>query len=170
MAAGLAGQSVTLCYGEFHAHLLSELWSRHLSAFGPNQIRHIYNQADVRKFQEEPLDVRLVLIHNPRLHVAVGWILQLLENMGGTAPAAFSRSVPADIEGDPGATLVVRCTDDLVDDVVRWHRRREDRAAEFGVRCDNTEGLLDESDQLLGRACDVDSARCQEAGMSRSHK
>ena len=164
LAAGLTGQSITLCCDEFPAHMISELWAHHLLGLAPRQAVHVRTLADVRRFEKEPWSVRLVLVHNPRLHVTTGWTIRMLGAAPGTpVPAVFCRAVPGDVEDDPGATLVVRCRPALVEDAVRWLQQRDRQTPEIGARIDDQDGVLDDVDQLLDRVCGVGSARSQKS-------
>jgi hypothetical protein len=164
LAAGLMGQGITLCYSEFPACALAELWMMHRLGLAPRQTVHVHTQADVRRYEKEPWGVRLLLVHNPRFHVITNWVVRLMEATEGVGkPAVLSRAVPADVEDDPGATLVVRASPTLTEDAVQWLQERDQQAPEVGVRVDDQDDVLDQVDQLLDRICGVEPARRQKS-------
>ena len=121
MAAGLAGDSVTLCYQDFPAPVLSGIWQHHVRAVGPDAVHHIHTQKDLNKLPSRMAEVRVVIVHTPRLHIPTAWSIQMADLMDGISrPAMFSRLVPSDLAEDPGATLVVRATLQENDDLARW--------------------------------------------------
>lgn len=68
-------------------------------------------------------DVRLVMVHTPRLHIPTAWAIQLAEPMddtNGPLPAMLSRFASSDLDEDPGATLVVRATERQTARVSQW--------------------------------------------------
>ena len=164
LAAGLTGQSITLCCDGFPAHVLAELWLRHRLGLAPRQALHVRTQADVRRFEKEPCGARLLLVHTPRFHVTIAWVVRLLGATEGVGmPAVFSRAVPGDVDDDPGATVVVRSSPALVEDAVRWLQQRDRQAPEVGARVDDQDDVLDPTDQLLDRVCDVGPARSRKS-------
>ena len=123
MAAGMAGLPVTLCYQEFPAPVLSEVWRYHIRTAGPDAIHHVRTQSDLNKLPEQLADARLVLVHTPRLHIPTAWSIQLAKPVNGegcSLPAMLSRFVPDNLDEDPGATLVVRATAQENDTISHW--------------------------------------------------
>ncbi|MCY2994715.1 MAG: hypothetical protein NTY19_43670 [Planctomycetota bacterium] len=121
MAAGLAGDSVTLCYYDFPAPVLSGIWQHHARAVGPDAVHHIHTQKDLNKLPSRMAQVRVVIVHTPRLHIPAAWSIQMAAPADGISrPAMFSRLVPSDLAEDPGATLVVRATPQENEDLAHW--------------------------------------------------
>lgn len=111
IAAGMVGHSATLSFQSFPAPVLCQLWKYCIRYAGPETVRHIYTQADVRKLAKEIDQVRLVLVYTDRLCNLVSWTIQtsaLLLDDGTAKPALFHCGGPHDAEDDPGPTLVLR--------------------------------------------------------------
>ncbi len=129
MAAGMAGMPVALCYQEFPAPILSEVWRHYIRTAGPDSIHHVRTQGDLNRLPERLGDLRLVLVHTPRLHVPTAWSIRLAEPVDGedsSRPAMLSRFVPDDLDEDPGATLVVRATARENAAIAHWLAARHD--------------------------------------------
>jgi hypothetical protein len=110
IAAGLAGRSLTLSFQSFPALVLCQLWKYSIRYAGPNTVRNVYTQADVRKLAKEIDQVRLVLVHTAGLCNLVSWTIQtsaLVLEAGAEKPALFHCVGPRNAEDDPGATLVL---------------------------------------------------------------
>lgn len=121
MAAGLAGDSVTLCYHDFPAPVLSGIWQHHTRAVGPDAVHHIHTQKDLNKLPSRMAVVRVVIVHTPRLHIPTSWSIQMADLADVIArPAIFSRLDPSDVAEDPGATLIVRATPQENEDLAHW--------------------------------------------------
>ena len=71
IAAGMAGRPVTLCYQEFPAPLLSEVWRHHIGTAGPEAVYHVRTQSDLNKLPERLPITRLVLVHGPGVPAGV---------------------------------------------------------------------------------------------------
>lgn len=110
MAAGLAGRGLVLCWQDFPAPILCELWRHFAACAGPGRVLEVSSQADVRKVSERATELRLILVHSPRFHNPTAWAVQIGDPTAERAsrPAIFSRFAPADPEEDPGNTLVLR--------------------------------------------------------------
>lgn len=110
IAAGLTGHNVTLSFKGFPAPTLCQLCKYCMRYAGPNAVRNIYTQADVRKLAKESPAVRLVLVHAVRLCNLVSWTIQTSSVLGDGAaqPALFHCVDSDDAENDPGATLVIQ--------------------------------------------------------------
>jgi len=111
IAAGMAGFPVTLCYQDFPAPELSQVWKHYIRSVGPNEVHHIHTQRNLDKLPDRLAEVRIVLVHAPRLHIPTAWSIQLMEPTGvegGPCPALLSRFVPDDLDEEPGATIVLR--------------------------------------------------------------
>ena len=123
MAAGIAGFPVTLCYQDFPAPVLSQIWRYYIRVVGSETVHHVRTQSDLNKLSERISEVRLVLVHTPRLHIPTAWSIQLAESAdaeGGPLPTMLSRFMPSDLDQDPGATLVVRATKQQATAVAQW--------------------------------------------------
>ena len=111
IAAGVAGQSVTLSFQDFPAPVLCQLWRYCTRYAGSVAIRHIHSQTDVRKLAGEISDVRLALVYTPRLRGMTAWIIQMTgaeEEERYSQPALFCCGGSACAEDNPGATLILR--------------------------------------------------------------
>ena len=66
----------------------------------------------------------LLLLRTPRLHNAVAWSIHMASlGAGGareTRPAVLARSVPSDVDQDPGATLVLRGNPGEYQEIAQW--------------------------------------------------
>ena len=123
IAAGMAGFPVTVCYQEFPAPELSQVWKYYIRSVRASEVHHIHTQRDLNKLPERLAEVRIVLIHVPRLHIPTAWSIQLMEPTdaeGGPCPAMLSRFVPDDLDEEPGATLVLRGTAQETATIGRW--------------------------------------------------
>lgn len=105
VAAGVAGHSITLCFQDYPAPILSEVWKIIVNQLGAERVFQVTSQADIRKLAEAVAYHRLVLVHNPRLVTATGWAIQMAN--ATSCPAVFCRSAPSDLDNAPGATLSV---------------------------------------------------------------
>ena len=76
IAAGLAGRNVTLSFDGFPAPTLCQLWKYCIRYAPAETVRNIYTQADVHKLAKGIDQVRLVLLHTPRLCSQVSWTIQ----------------------------------------------------------------------------------------------
>jgi hypothetical protein len=123
IAAGMIGHSVTLCFQGFPAPTLCQLWKYCIRYAGPETVRHIHVQADVRKLAEEIDQVRLVLFYTARLCNLVSWTIQtsgLVVGDRAGRPVLFHCVGPGDADDDPGATLVLRGDGPEQAAVARW--------------------------------------------------
>lgn len=129
IAAGMAGFPVTLCYRDFPAPVLAKVWTRHLRSVGSDAVHHIRTQRDLNRLPGRMVETRVVFVHTPRLHVPAAWSIQLADSEGvqrSPRPAMFSRFLPADVDEDPGATLVIRGTVPENNGLFRWLVSRRD--------------------------------------------
>ncbi len=134
LAAGMAGQSVTLCFHDFPAPLLCEFWKYYARSLGANEVYHIRSQADIKKLSDRVGELRLVLVHAPRLHNPAAWAVQMAMSAGaaGTSrPAMFSRFLPDDLDEDPGATLVLRPNPQEHAAIMQWLMAEEHAAPDL---------------------------------------
>ncbi len=107
IAAGMAGSSVSLCFRDYPASFVCELWRRQCLSLSGNQVYHVRTAADVRKLNPHMGVARVVLVHHPRLHSAVGWELQFHSSNDGPKPAVFTASASSDLHENPHAMLVL---------------------------------------------------------------
>lgn len=122
-AAGVAGQSVGLVYQDFPGPALGEMWKHFAHGLESGEVVHVRTQADVRRLNGRVAEVRLVLVHNPRLHDAVTWCIQMAQPVPGeieARPTVFTRGVPDGLDADPGVTLVLRCDSDESAAITQW--------------------------------------------------
>ena len=123
IVAGMAGRNVTLSFDGFPAPTLCQLWKYCIRYAPPETVRNIYTQADVRKLAKGIDQVRLVLLHTPRLCSQVSWTIQMsISAVEGGAPqsALFYDGGSRDAEDDPGATLVLRSDEREQAAVAQW--------------------------------------------------
>ena len=123
IAAGRVGHSVTLSFQSFTAPVLCQLWRYCIRYAGPETVRNVYTQADVRNLTKAIDEVRLVLVHTARLCNLVSWTIQtsaLVVGDGAAKPALFHCVGPHDAEDDPGATLVLRSDGSEQAEVTQW--------------------------------------------------
>lgn len=107
-AAGLAGESMTLCYDEVPAPILCKLWKYLACCVNPNRTIHVRTQADVRKAAKLVGSVRLVFIYAARLHNAVAWAVQMSSASTRPKPLILCQSLPDELDESPGPALVLR--------------------------------------------------------------
>lgn len=123
VAAGIAGQSVTLLYQDYAGPALCEIWKYLMQGLALNEVAHVRTQADVRHLAEHVADPRLVLVHAPRLHDAVAWSIQMVQTAQVEIvpqPAVLIRGVSSELDTDPGATLVLRCDPQETAAITQW--------------------------------------------------
>jgi hypothetical protein len=123
IAAGAAGQSVTLCYDGLPASVLCHLWKHCNRYAGLGDVYHVRTQSDIRKLTECTSAVRLTLVHVPRLRNATSWAIQMTPTAAEgrhRLPALFCYGGLNDVDDDPGATLVLRGDDGETAAVARW--------------------------------------------------
>ena len=130
VAAGAAGHSVTLCFQDYPAPILSELWKAIVSRLGAERVFQVTSQADIRKLGTAMANQRLVLVHNPRLVGPTGWAIQMADNT--SCPAVFCRSAPSDPDNDPGATLSLWANTREVNMIQQWLTVRDHALANLG--------------------------------------
>jgi hypothetical protein len=77
IAAGAGGHSITLCYWEFPAPVLCQLWQYCIRYIGLGEVHHLRTQADVRELAKIVSYVRLALVYSPRLCNAASWAIRM---------------------------------------------------------------------------------------------
>lgn len=110
IAAGIAGQPITLLYRDFPAPVLCEIWKHHARGLRADQVLQVRSQADVRSLDGRIDDVRMILVHAGRLYGAVAWAIQMAPAADVeiiSRPAVFTTAPPGDRDEDPSATLVL---------------------------------------------------------------
>ncbi len=123
IAAGVAGFPVTVCYQGFPAPELAEVWKHHIGSVEAEGVYHIHTQRNVDKLPPLLAELRVVLVHAPRLHIPAAWSIQLAspaEDEGWRLPAMLSRFVPDDIEEESGATIVMHGTAQETAAIGQW--------------------------------------------------
>ena len=123
IAAGLGGQSLTLCYRDYPAPLLCELWKYFAQSVDANAVYHVRGQSDIRKIPERIGDLRLILVHSPHHHNSTAWTVQMAapgDGMPRRRPTVFSHGAIEDADDDPGATLLLRCDADELRAITQW--------------------------------------------------
>lgn len=118
IAAGLAGHSLVVCFRDYPAPLLCELWKRLTGAFDAEQVSHVRTAKDVRDLAPE---VRVIIVHAPRLLNQVNWMLRFRRSQAdGTAPVVLIASAPDNLDDDPGATLVLQGDPTECNEIDAW--------------------------------------------------
>ena len=110
IAAGIIGHGVTVCYQGYPAPLLCGIWRHFANIVGADQVFQVSNHADIRKLVGRIPELRLVLVHSPRLLNPTAWAIQMTDPAMEpvSRPAVFCRFTPTDPDDDPGATVVLR--------------------------------------------------------------
>ncbi|MGO8752735.1 MAG: hypothetical protein ACLQNE_42885 [Thermoguttaceae bacterium] len=110
IAAGIAGHSIAICYQGYPAPLLCGIWRHFASLVGLDRAFQVSNQADIRKLVGRIPELRLGLVHGPRLLNPTAWTIQMTDpaTESVSRPAVFCRFTPTDPDDDPGATIVLR--------------------------------------------------------------
>lgn len=111
VAAGLAGESMTLCFDEVPAPILCKMWKHLACCVNQNRTIHVRTQADVRNVAKSVGDVRLVFVYAARLHNAVAWTAQMSGASTWPKPLILCQSLPDDLGESPGPSLVLRGND-----------------------------------------------------------
>ena len=123
IAAGTAGQSVTIHFQDFPAHVLCKLWQYSMNFAGPGEVRHVRNQSDIRKLPKACGNAKLVLVHAEKLRTAASWAVEmasLADTEANSRPAIFVSSSPGSDEDDPGVALTLRANPAELSAVARW--------------------------------------------------
>ncbi|MCH7988939.1 MAG: hypothetical protein IID46_07280 [Planctomycetes bacterium] len=120
IAAGFVGKPIAVCFAESSAALDCDLWLHLAQIGGPSRVLHVHGKPDIKKLVKFMGAWRLVIVHAPRLHNEVAWIVQMHSSTALPRPAIFSRAVPTAVDDDPIATLVLRSNDDESTAITRW--------------------------------------------------
>lgn len=123
IAAGTAGLSVSVRFQDMPTAIVCQLWRYYMNFAGPNEVRHVYNQSDIRKLPSACGSARLVLVHNAKLRAAASWAVEmcsLADTDANSRPAIFSISNAINDEDDPGVALVLRADPVEMTAVARW--------------------------------------------------
>lgn len=148
IAAGSAGHSLTLCFRDYPAPVLCEMWKRVTRALDTEQIYHVRTAKDVRDLTTQISEVRVVIVHAARLLNPVNWTLRFRRSEDArTEPAVLTASVPDNFDDDPGATLVLEADPNEVNLIENWllhmPEGRVDRRYEGWRPIDNADPRLD---------------------------
>ena len=123
ISAGIAGHSLALCFRDFPAPVLCELWRHCTNSLAADEVYHVRTPTDARRLASRMGNVRLVLVHVPRLHNPTAWSLRMsLPGYGQrvSCPAIFTNSVPDEPDEDPRATLVLQGNPDECQALAEW--------------------------------------------------
>ena len=148
IAAGATGQSLAVCFREYPAPLLCEMWKRLTAAFDAEKVCHVHTAKDVRDLTSRISDVRIVIVHASRLLIPVNWAIQFsrFEDVA-TAPTVLTSSVAENLDEDPGATLVLQGDSNEINLIENWllhvPERRVERRNEGWRPIDNVDPQLD---------------------------
>jgi len=108
LAAGLAGDSMTLCYDGFPGPVLCQIWNHLAHGDGASRVVHAHTQRDVNKIAESIHTVRLVIVHSIRLHNILSWAVQMHNSSPGPKPLIVCQGVPDRLDENPGPAIVLR--------------------------------------------------------------
>ena len=108
LAAGLAGDSMTLCYDGFPGPVLCQIWNRLARCVGPDRVFHLRTQGDIGKIAKSAGDVLLVFLHAGRLHNPLSWIVQMHLQATDMKPLIVCQGMPEELDESPGPVLVLR--------------------------------------------------------------
>jgi len=162
IAAGYGGVGMTMCFADYPAPLLCELWKYFARSVDPSEVYHVRGQAEIRKIPDRVAGLRLVFVHSPSHHNATGWAVEMAMPVDGTPcprPAILSRGTTGDVDEDPGVTLLLRCDTDERDAIARWLFAGNTLPASFASHAPSV-ALAVATDPLLS---DVYSSRNSEA-------
>ena len=76
IAAGSVGHSLALCFRDYPAPVLCELWKRVTLALDAEQVCHVRTTKDVRELAAQISEVRVVIVHAARFLNPVNWTLR----------------------------------------------------------------------------------------------
>jgi hypothetical protein len=108
LAAGLAGDSMTLCYDDFPAPVLCQIWKRLARRIGADRVFHARTQHDVNGIVRSISAVPLVFVQATRLHNALSWAVQMHNISTGPKPLIVCQGVPDGLDESPGPAIVLR--------------------------------------------------------------
>lgn len=120
IAAGTCGHPLAVYFQDYPAPNRTLLWNwfaRRLNAEGMTQVG---GSGDLSALAGRLSEVRLVLVHNPRLHDAVARLIAYESRPDRPAPAVFSAGPATDLGDNPGATLVAHGHQDTVAGTTAW--------------------------------------------------
>ena len=122
LAAGQAGRSITVCFDGFAAPLLCELFKRFVEQIASSRVHHVTSQSDVRKLAKHTVRPRLIIVHQPRLHNATTWAIEMAApaDDATSRPTVFCRFAPQAPEEDPGATITLRANPEETARLRQW--------------------------------------------------
>lgn len=120
VAGGACGYPVALYFLNYPAPERALLWNRFAARVGPGQSAQVDGGGDIATIVERLHEVRLVLVHEPRLHPAVARAVAYAGRTARPRPAVFSAGPAPDPEDDPGGTLVVHGHPATVAAVTEW--------------------------------------------------
>jgi hypothetical protein len=108
LAAGLAGDSMTLCYDGFPAPVLCQIWKRLARRIGADRVFHARTQHDVNGIARSISAVPLVFVQATRLHNALSWAVEMHNISTGPKPLIVCQGVPDGLDESPGPAIVLR--------------------------------------------------------------
>jgi hypothetical protein len=122
IAAGTTGQSVSIHFQDFPAHIICKIWQYFMNFAGPGEVRHVRNQSDICKLPEACGNTKLVLVHAEKLRTTVSWAVEmasLADTEANSRPAILSVSSPGRGDDDPGVALTLRANSTKLSAVAR---------------------------------------------------
>jgi hypothetical protein len=112
VAAGFAGQSVTLGLDGYPAPLLCGMCRTLSDGLGHDHVIHVHGRSHLQVLMKCSRQFRLVTLHNAKLLSELNWFLQTgRQSDASPLPAVILTTLPEDLDQDPGATLVLHAND-----------------------------------------------------------
>jgi len=127
VAAGIAGRSVTLCFDEYPASIVCEMYRYFIAGLDADNVMRVQRQGDVKELEKRISDTRLVLVQSPRLYTSTAWAVHMYMSSAdeiAARPAIFCGFVPSDADDDPGPSLVLRGSSNELNSITRWISER----------------------------------------------
>ncbi|MBA4066675.1 MAG: hypothetical protein C0501_23810 [Isosphaera sp.] len=120
IAGGACGHPVALYFQDFPAPERVRLWVWFAARIDPRTVSQIFGGGDLATVANRLTDLRLVLVHDPRLHSAVARVIALAGGSAQPRPVVFSAGPAPDPDDDPGGTLVVHGHPETVSALTNW--------------------------------------------------
>lgn len=120
IAAGACGHRVALYFQNFPAPERAHLWNWLAGHARGDRVAHVATAGDLTAITSRLTDLRLVLVHDPRLHTPVARTIAFTGGADWPRPAVFSAGPDPNPDDDPGGTLVVHGHPDTVRTMTEW--------------------------------------------------
>ena len=70
IGAGHGRVGMTICFRDYPAPLLCELWKYFARSVDPSAVYHVRGQAEIRKIPDRIAGLRLIFVHSPNHHAS----------------------------------------------------------------------------------------------------